>query len=163
MEKKNLVILLSAVLALLLVAAILISVNWDKDEPDNGETTETTGETVPSTNEGFIIDVEETEPQFTGGNTEIDFDDLINAGNNNFGNGNTGNNNTGNNNNSNNNNSNNNNSNNSNNNNSNNNNSNNNNNNNNNSDTTESTENTENTEAPKNDNVIDFDDLIGLG
>lgn len=134
MEKKNLVILLSAVLALLLVAAVLISVNWDKDAPDDGETTEPPSETVPSTNEDIIIDVEGTEPLFTGGNTEIDFDDLINAGNNNSGNGNTGNNNTGNNNNS-----------------------------NNNSDTTESTENTENTEAPKNDNMIDFDDLIGLG
>lgn len=81
MKKKNLIILLSVLLAVLITAAILIAVNtdWLKGSDD------TTGGNTGAANELPTIDdptigVEETEPSLDSGG-EIDFDDLWNAAN----------------------------------------------------------------------------------
>ena len=75
MKKKTLLILIAAVLALVLAAVLVIAgLSQDKPEgtlPPNGK---------QPTIEQPTIGVEETEPSFGSGG-EIDFDDLIEAGN----------------------------------------------------------------------------------
>ena len=75
MNKKNLLILLCAVLAVLVAVAILVAVSLNQQ----GATTPAGGENTQPSNDEPTIGVEETEPSL-GGDTEIDFDDLIDAG-----------------------------------------------------------------------------------
>ena len=78
MDKKKLIIVIAAVVAVLLVAAILVIANLGKDakQPGNPAVENTEGTAEPL-NEEPVIGVEETNPDFTGPNFEIDFDDLI--------------------------------------------------------------------------------------
>lgn len=83
MKKRNVVILLSALLAILIAAAILIGINMKNNpNPDNTDpvvpqnTVETTVETEPE----LTIGVDATEPSIDA-DMQIDFDDLIAAGN----------------------------------------------------------------------------------
>ena len=83
MKKRNVVILLSALLAILIAAAILIGINMKNNpNPVNTDpvvpqnTVETTVETEPE----LTIGVDATEPSFDP-DMQIDFDDLIAAGN----------------------------------------------------------------------------------